>query len=58
MVLGTLVLLIYFAALVMQRQVNSSDDSLGRPLVPAKAGTQRFSEASFRSQSGFPLSRE
>jgi hypothetical protein len=58
MVLGTLVLLIYFAALVMQRQVNSSDDSLRRPLVPAKAATQRFSEASFRSQSGFPLSRE
>ncbi|HET8920024.1 MAG TPA: glycosyltransferase family 87 protein [Xanthobacteraceae bacterium] len=58
MVLGTLVLLIYFAALVIKRQVNSSGNLLGQPLVPAKAGTPRFSEASFRSQSGLPLSRE
>jgi hypothetical protein len=58
MALGTLVLLIYFAALVLQRQVSLSGDLFGRPLVPAKAGTQRFSEAYFRSQSGFPLSRK
>jgi hypothetical protein len=38
MVLGTLVLLIYFAALVLQRQVSLSGDLFGRPLVPAKAG--------------------
>jgi hypothetical protein len=58
MVLGTLVLLIYFAVLVLQRQLNLSRDLLAQSLVSAKAGTERFSEASFRSQSGFPLSRE
>jgi hypothetical protein len=58
MVLGTLVLLIYFAVLVLQRQVSSSGDLFKRPLVPAKAGTQRLSQTPFRSKSGFPLSRE
>jgi hypothetical protein len=58
MVLSTLVLLIHFAVLVMQRQMNLGGDLFGRPLVPAKAGTRRLSEASFCSQAGFPLSRE
>ena len=58
MVLGTLVLLIYFAALVLQRQVSLIGNLAARPLVPATTGTQRASEPPFRSQSGFPPSRE
>jgi Glycosyltransferase family 87 len=49
MVLGTLVLLIYFAALVLPRRVSLTGDLFGRPLVPAKAGTQRSSEAFARN---------
>jgi hypothetical protein len=58
MVLGTLVLLIYFAVLVLQRQVSLSGDLFKGPLVPAKAGTQRLTQTPFRSKSGFPPSRE
>jgi hypothetical protein len=58
MVLGTLVLLIYFAALVLQRQVSLIGNLAARPLVPATTRTQRASEPPFRSQSGFPPSRE
>jgi hypothetical protein len=58
MVLGTLVLLIYFAALVLQRQVSLIGNLAARPLVPATTRTQRASESPFRSQSGFPPSRE
>ena len=38
MVLGTLVLLIYFAALVMLRQVNSSDDFTWTTARPRESG--------------------
>jgi hypothetical protein len=58
MVVGALVLLIYFAALVLRRQVSLIGNLAGRPLVPARAGTQRISEPPSQSRSGFPLPRE
>ena len=58
MVVGAIVLLIYFAALVLQRHVSLIGNLAGRPLVPAITRTQRVPEPPFQSKSGLPPSRE